>query len=133
MMNQSTSSPFPSLLLEKRRVVYVDEVAEVLAVTKQHVLDLIEEGRLQALNVGGGNDCVRVPREFLAELAARLQIKEKELLRQVEAARKQLPRQRPLWRIPIEGWRKFISDRHSHMEKREENGAAPVDTRSQPT
>ena len=46
---------FPSLAFPKdRTVLYVAEVAMKLRVTEQHVLDLIEEGKLQAINIGGG-------------------------------------------------------------------------------
>lgn len=37
-----------------RDVLRVGEVAKRLLVTPQHVLDLIEEGKLEAVNVGGG-------------------------------------------------------------------------------
>lgn len=39
----------------QRTVLYVSEVAEKLEVTEQHVLDLIEECKLGAVNVGGGS------------------------------------------------------------------------------
>jgi hypothetical protein len=46
---------FPSFAFPKdRTVLYVTEVAMKLRETEQHVLDLIEEGKLQAINIGGG-------------------------------------------------------------------------------
>jgi excisionase family DNA binding protein len=45
---------FPSLAFPPdRKVLYVSEVASRLDVTDQHVMDLIDEGKLQAINVGG--------------------------------------------------------------------------------
>jgi excisionase family DNA binding protein len=45
---------FGNLLFAKERtVLYVGEIAEKLEVTEQHVLDLIDEGKLGAVNVGG--------------------------------------------------------------------------------
>ncbi len=45
---------FPSLNFPKdRKVLYVSEVASRLGVTVQHVMDLIDEGKLQAINLGG--------------------------------------------------------------------------------
>ncbi len=38
----------------KRAVLLPSEAAELLGVSSQHILDLIEEGQLGAVNVGGG-------------------------------------------------------------------------------
>jgi excisionase family DNA binding protein len=38
-----------------RKVLCVLEVAERLGVTDRHIVSLIEEGRLGAINVGGGS------------------------------------------------------------------------------
>ncbi|HXG49096.1 MAG TPA: helix-turn-helix domain-containing protein [Methylomirabilota bacterium] len=47
---------FDSLMFgADRRVLLVSEVAAKLRVTEQHVLDLIEEGQLQAINIGGAD------------------------------------------------------------------------------
>jgi excisionase family DNA binding protein len=45
---------FGKLLFPGRTVLYVGEVAERLDISEQHVLDLIDEGRLLAINIGGG-------------------------------------------------------------------------------
>jgi excisionase family DNA binding protein len=39
-----------------RRALMVAEVAAKLRITEQHVLDLIEEGKLQAINIAGRYD-----------------------------------------------------------------------------
>jgi len=36
-----------------RKVLFVSEVATRLGVTDQHIIDLIDEGKLQAVNIGG--------------------------------------------------------------------------------
>jgi hypothetical protein len=57
---------FPSLSFPKdRQALYVGEVALKLRCTDQHVCDLIEEGQLQAINVGGPGQrkCWRIPVE----------------------------------------------------------------------
>ncbi|MCI0351227.1 MAG: helix-turn-helix domain-containing protein, partial [Acidobacteriales bacterium] len=47
-----------------RRILYVREIALKLRVTEQHVSDLIEEGKLQAVNVAGsGRKSWRIPVE----------------------------------------------------------------------
>jgi excisionase family DNA binding protein len=47
---------FPSLAFPRdRKMLYVHEVAERLSVTQQHVIDLIDEGKIRAINVAGDN------------------------------------------------------------------------------
>ena len=56
MTHEPQQLEFPSLAFPKdRTVLYVAEVAMKLRGTEQHVLDLIEEGQLQAVNVGGND------------------------------------------------------------------------------
>ncbi len=52
---QTAARQLPApLLFPGRSVLYVYEVAEKLRITKEHVSSLIEEGRLEAIDVGGG-------------------------------------------------------------------------------
>jgi excisionase family DNA binding protein len=44
---------FQRLLFPGRTVLYVSEVAEKLNVSERHIVDLIEEGKLLAINIGG--------------------------------------------------------------------------------
>ena len=47
---------FPSLAFPAdRSVLYVFEVARKLRVTERHVIDLIEEGKMKAINIAGVN------------------------------------------------------------------------------
>jgi excisionase family DNA binding protein len=46
---------FESLKFEGRTALRPEEVAERLNVSTQHVLDLVEEGRIRAINVAGVN------------------------------------------------------------------------------
>lgn len=56
MIDQPQQLDFGSLLFDrKRNVLYVSEIAEKLDVTERHVINLIEEGKLRAINVGGEN------------------------------------------------------------------------------
>ncbi len=59
---------FASLKFDpSRTVLYVFEIARKLAVTETHVTDLIEEGKLRAINIGGkgtsGRRFYRIPVE----------------------------------------------------------------------
>ncbi len=46
---------FPSLDFPGRTALYVFEVAQRLGISERHVIDLIEEGKLRALNIAGQN------------------------------------------------------------------------------
>lgn len=68
MMDAPQQLDFPSLKFDpSRTVLYVFEVAQKLRVTEQHVVDLIEEGKLRAVNIGGehasGRKFYRIPPE----------------------------------------------------------------------
>jgi excisionase family DNA binding protein len=56
MPNEVTreQTDFNALLFPGRKMLYVSEVAERLNVDDQQVRDLIEEGKLHAIDVGGG-------------------------------------------------------------------------------
>jgi len=59
--NELPRSPFAG-----RTVLYVQEVARHLRVTRQHILNMIEEGSLPAINVNGApgkRNCWRIPVE----------------------------------------------------------------------
>ncbi len=49
----------------ERRTLTVAEVAQRLHCTERHVIDLIDEGKIQAVNIGGGSarKLYRIPRE----------------------------------------------------------------------
>ena len=52
------------LKLEKRRVLSVAEVASIFRVSSQHIFDLVEEGRIGALNLSSrdaSKQCLRIP------------------------------------------------------------------------
>jgi excisionase family DNA binding protein len=53
MISAPQQLDFGNLLFDKNRtVLYVDEVAQKLDCSKQHVLNLIESGDLGAINIG---------------------------------------------------------------------------------
>jgi excisionase family DNA binding protein len=50
------------LKAQGRKVLYTHEAADLLAVAKRHVDDLIEEGKIGAIDVGNGTrKCYRIP------------------------------------------------------------------------
>jgi len=77
IFNASPTQPMepPRALFPGRTVLYVPEVARHLQITRQHVVHLIEEGSLAAINVHAGaatRNCWRIPVEaFRAFLKSR--------------------------------------------------------------
>lgn len=55
MIGKREQETFDGLLFPGRRVLTVGEVSERLRVTIQHVIDLIDEGQLTGINLGGGS------------------------------------------------------------------------------
>jgi len=67
-MIEQLQFPFASLDFPGCPLLRTQQVAEKLGITLQHVLDLIEEGKLTALNLSGGGNrtdrrCLRIPIE----------------------------------------------------------------------
>jgi len=93
----------------------VHEVAVLWGVTDHHVVNLIEEGQLAAIDVSARHGCFPMPKAALAQLAARLKVTPEQLLefiRTITPAGNQGGR--ALWRIPVvEGYLAFMKQRHS--------------------
>lgn len=53
------SSVRPHVKFPGRSTLYVHEVASALNITNQHVIDLITEGKIQAVNIAGKNQTAR--------------------------------------------------------------------------
>ena len=70
-----------------RTVLYVREVARALHVTEQHVINLITEGRLRAINVGNGLKSADRPKGSKTA--------------------------REYWRIPVSAWDAYILENAS--------------------
>ena len=120
-LNATTISPVaggqdgvdPGLQFPGRTVLYVHECAARLRVTSQHVIDLIEEGALAALDVGGDGGSVRVPPSFLRVLAERWGRPESQLQELLVCERLAHPRKRASWRVPISSWTAFLEQRNT--------------------
>ena len=103
----------PGLQFPGRTVLYVHECASRLRVAPQHIIDLIEEGALAALDVGGNGGTVRVPPHFLTVVAERSGRTEGQIRELLDRVRAENPRKRASWRIPIAGWNAFLERRNT--------------------
>ena len=67
----TTQLEFGSLTFPGRNALRVEEVAERFSCTTRHVLDLIDEGKLRAVNIAGDNESdrryLRIPVESVEE------------------------------------------------------------------
>lgn len=52
--SETEQMDFNALLFPGRKMLYISEVAERLEVTERHVRNLIEEGKLVAIDISGG-------------------------------------------------------------------------------
>jgi uncharacterized protein (UPF0261 family) len=118
-MMEPQQMEFASLAFPKdRTVLYIGEVAERLRITEQHVSDLIEEGKLQAIDISGGAEYME---RFIDALAESLQkaakVAKEELKTQIRsaigAARAQTVCTRRYWRVPKEAYDGFLKANHS--------------------
>jgi excisionase family DNA binding protein len=59
---------FDSLLFPGRKVLRCQEIADALRCDVRHVYDLVDEGKIRAVNISGGDNltdrrCLRIPVE----------------------------------------------------------------------
>ena len=116
MIHAPQQLDFPSLAFPRdRTVLTVGEVAAKWEVSDRHVIDLIEEGKLAAFDIGGRHEYLRVPLTALDDLARDLGITREQLLRRIAAKRPQLSGSgRAFYRVPVvEGYQAFMKENHS--------------------
>ncbi|MDB6125478.1 MAG: hypothetical protein JWQ71_4471 [Pedosphaera sp.] len=110
---------FASLGFPKdRSVLSIRDLAIKLDVTNQHVGDLIEEGKILAINVGGaGLEWFRAPLDFLKLISKRTGLDEETLMQLLEQSRasgtKPGTHVRKSWRIPVESYIAFLKQQNS--------------------
>ena len=106
---------FPSLGFEKdRTVLYVGEVAERWSVSEQHVINLLEEGKLNGFDIAGRHDYLRVPATAVDALATRFSVPRETVLEILRSAKPARGTGRAFWRVPVkEGFELFMRDNHS--------------------
>lgn len=106
---------FASLAFDKdRTVLYVGEVAAKWRVSEQHVIDLLEEGKLNGFDVAGRHEYVRVPMSAVQALAKTFRTTPEVVLQIMRNARPECGTGRAFWRIPVkEGFEAFMKENHS--------------------
>jgi hypothetical protein len=106
---------FASIAFPKdRTVLYVAEVAPLWRVSEQHIIDLLEEGKLEGFDIAGRLDYMRIPKIAIARLATLFKVKEAAILEVItEAKAERIKPPRAHWRIPREGYSKFLAENHS--------------------
>lgn len=106
---------FPSLAFDKdRTVLVVGEVAAKWRVTDQHVIDLLEEGKLAGFDIAGRHEYIRVPAAAIDSLSSTLQVPRATIMEIIRAAKPNRTTSRAFWRIPVkEGFEAYLRENHS--------------------
>lgn len=105
---------FPSLMFPAdRKVLRVGEIAPILRVSENHIIDLLEEGKMLGVDVAGRHEFIRVPTSALAELSRLTKLPEQAILDVIRKHKPAFQVGRAHWRIPIEGWKHFLAENHS--------------------
>lgn len=105
---------FASIAFPKdRTVLYVAEVAPLWRVSEQHIIDLAEEGKLEAFDIAGRHEYLRVPTAAIDKLATLFKVPKEAILAVIRDTKPTRSTTRAHWRIPKEGYGKFIAENHS--------------------
>jgi hypothetical protein len=105
---------FLSLAFPKdRKVLSVKEVAAVWDVSENHVINLLEEGKLAGFDVAGRVEYIRVPIDALAALAAHFGVQEAQIREVIAKVCPPKSNARSRWRVPVESYKRFMSENHS--------------------
>jgi excisionase family DNA binding protein len=96
------------------RLLTVGEVAAQLQVTDRHVVNLIEEGSLAAIDVAGNRHAFLMPLAAIPKLASRLDVRTEQLVEFIRTVKPADNRsRRALWRVPVENYTAFMEKRSS--------------------
>lgn len=110
--NAAPNPIFPSLSFPPdRKVLLVSEVSSRLSVSDQHVLDLIKEGKISAVDLAGKCDWVRMPAQAIDALAARFNVSRAVVLKTIADTKPVERVGRHRLRIPVkEGYEAFLRE-----------------------
>jgi len=115
-MNDAPQQPdFISLAFPKERTVLtVGEIAPIWHVTDQHVIDLLEEGKLAGFDIAGRHEYMRVPTAAIDELSRLCKLPREAILQIITRAKPNRTTSRAHWRVPVvEGYNAFMRENRS--------------------
>lgn len=113
-MTRAEQIEFPSLLFPPdRKVLRVAEIAPIIRISENHVIDLLEEGKMLGIDVAGRHEYLRVPRSAITELARVAKLPEEAILKLIRDHKPVYQTSRAHWRIPVEGYRQFLAENSS--------------------
>ncbi len=115
MIQQAQQLDFISLAFpEDRKVLWVGEVASRWRISDQHVLDLLEEGKLAGFDISGNRaEYIRIPAAAVDALAKNLKIPREAVMKIIDSTQPQRKTTRANWRVPVEGYNGFIQENRS--------------------
>lgn len=105
---------FESLAPLDRTVLYVGEVAFRWRISENHVIDLLEEGKLAGFDITGSRkEFIRIPAAAVEALAKHFKVPREVVMTIITAATPERKTSRANWRIPVEGYCGFIQENRS--------------------
>lgn len=106
---------FASIAFPKdRKVLVVAEVADRWGISEQHVIDLCDEGKLEAFDITGGRkEFVRIPAAAVDALAKHFGVPREAVMKIIDSTAPERKTSRANWRIPVEGYNGFIQENRS--------------------
>jgi hypothetical protein len=106
---------FPSIEFPAdRSVLRAGEVADRWRCSLDHIIDLLEAGKLSGFDITGRHEYVRVPVSAIQEMATLFNVPSAAILQIIAKAKSnQVRSARAHWRIPKEGYNDFIKENHS--------------------
>lgn len=89
------------------------ELAPLLRISERHILDLLEEGKMIGIDAAGRHEFIRLPICVLDHLAKVTGVKKEVLLAVIQAHKPTQRTSKSLWRVPVEGWRRYLQENSS--------------------
>lgn len=119
MLTAPQQLEIPDLFGKDRSVLVVGEVAAKWRVSDQHVIDLLEEGKLNGFDIAGRHDYIRVPAAAIDSLSQTLKVPRELIMKIIAEAKPNRITGKAHWRIfTSQGAEAFMRENHSSVLSR---------------
>jgi len=115
MLSAPEQLDFLSIAFPKdRKVLVVAEVALRWGISEQHVIDLLEEGKLQGFDITGDrSEFMRIPAAAVDAIANKFGVPREFIIKIIDSTAPQRKTTRANWRVPVEGYNAFLQENRS--------------------
>jgi len=95
-------------------VLTVGEVRSRWRVSENHVIDLLEEGKLAGFDITGNRkEFIRIPAAAVDAIAKKFGVPREFISKIIDSTQPERKTSRANWRIPVEGYNGFIQENRS--------------------